>query len=484
MSPFSLFSSIPIAERLEAFRVAERHLFDFAQTRFGPPPDEARGRFEFFDTPVAVPSVLRRKKGQAAAPTCQVHAAAADAADGERYSLHGVKVTHDGAGAGAGAGAAPLVLLHGYANGALYFYRNLMGLSRHFGSIYALDMLGWGLSSRPAFDVVPAGKDVDAEDDDGSQGGASGKLSTKAQRKVYAAESFFVESLESWRRHHDLDKMTLAGHSMGGYLSVAYAERYPQHVERLILLSPVGVPEPHPDDDAKFKTFPLHIRAMFTTVRYLFNRGITPGYFLRSLSYARSKAMVEGYIARRLPAITCPEEQRHLGEYLYQNSMLPGSGECCLTDILHANAFAKIPLAHRITALRSEDAGGMEVHMVYGQRDWMDWRGGIAAQRACHARREAWEQRGRPGVAADGGGGPPPRVRVHGVRDAGHLLMLDNYREFNAALIVAAGGREGLPPDAPAPVQFVCDEVAQSTAAGSLRDAGGEEAAADFFRGR
>jgi pimeloyl-ACP methyl ester carboxylesterase len=29
--------------------------------------------------------------------------------------------------------------------------------------------------------------------------------------------------------------MILCGHSLGGYLSFAYAERYPQHVDRLIL---------------------------------------------------------------------------------------------------------------------------------------------------------------------------------------------------------------------------------------------------------
>lgn len=57
------------------------------------------------------------------------------------------------------------------------------------------------------------------------------------------AEDFFVESLEVWRSKNNVDKMVLAGHSMGGYISVAYCERYPQHVERLLLLSPVGVPD-------------------------------------------------------------------------------------------------------------------------------------------------------------------------------------------------------------------------------------------------
>jgi len=285
--PFSLFSSVSISERLDAFRVAEQHLFDFAKTRFAPHQEKeaSHHHFDLFDTPIEVPSVIRKEKGAAAA-SCQVHAS--EAVD-EGYRLHGVRVTNEkmgreGARSGpTSTGEAPLVLLHGYANGALYFYRNLMGLSRHFRKVYALDMLGWGLSSRPTFDLLTSDKDL------GTNTGTDDNLPIKTKQKVYSAESFFVESLESWRRHHNISKMTLAGHSMGGYLSVAYTERYPQHVERLILLSPVGVPEQQPEDEAKIKSFPLHIRAMFKTVRYLFNRGITPGCFLRSLPYSKSK---------------------------------------------------------------------------------------------------------------------------------------------------------------------------------------------------
>jgi cardiolipin-specific phospholipase len=39
-----------------------------------------------------------------------------------------------------------------------------------------------------------------------------------------------------------LEKMTLAGHSLGGYLSAVYALKYPDRVNKLILLSPAGVP--------------------------------------------------------------------------------------------------------------------------------------------------------------------------------------------------------------------------------------------------
>ena len=168
MFPFSLFSSssIKISDRLESLRDAESKLLEYAKTRFVHHQQHQGGGdhslFELFDTPIQPPSVIEDKKKSDVLPSqCQVFD------DAEHYSLHGVKVVNrqlsrsDGdnimpallAGGGANKNEkkqpAPLVLLHGYANGSLYFYRNLHGLSQFFGQIYALDMLGWGLSSRP-----------------------------------------------------------------------------------------------------------------------------------------------------------------------------------------------------------------------------------------------------------------------------------------------------------------------------------------------
>eukprot|EP00573_Skeletonema_grethae_P008871 CAMPEP_0201710954 /NCGR_PEP_ID=MMETSP0578-20130828/58890_1 /ASSEMBLY_ACC=CAM_ASM_000663 /TAXON_ID=267565 /ORGANISM="Skeletonema grethea, Strain CCMP 1804" /LENGTH=516 /DNA_ID=CAMNT_0048199999 /DNA_START=113 /DNA_END=1663 /DNA_ORIENTATION=+ len=494
MFPFSIFTSIKISDRIESLRDAESKLLEFAKTRFVPhsiSSDGSQHSFELFDTPIAPPSVLKHSDDNNDAKTkkkCQVFD------DVEQYSLHGVKVTNHQLSSKSDvnnddddvSSPAPLVLLHGYANGSLYFYRNLHGLSKFFGQIYALDMLGWGLSSRPSFQFKTSLQHSDDSENN-----------THQNAKVKSAEQFFVESLESWRSHHNLSKMTLAGHSMGGYLSVAYAEQYPQHVEKLILLSPVGVPQKVEEEDTKrVNSFPFYIRALIHTMRAMFNGGITPGYFLRSLPYSKSRDMVNGYITNRLPAITCGEERQYLGEYLYQNSMLPGSGEDCLCEILTAGAFARVPLIHRIPQLKSSgdgdgdgDGEGLEVHFVYGENDWMDFRGGIDVQRLCH-QKKMQDDKTLPS---------PPKVFVHGVRNAGHLLMLENYEGFNAAMAIAAGREEDLPPGMKSrSVEFVCDEIAAAAAANADADGADksttvhsksgkavmtERDAAKFFRG-
>jgi pimeloyl-ACP methyl ester carboxylesterase len=49
------------------------------------------------------------------------------------------------------------------------------------------------------------------------------------------AEHQFVDSIEEWRKEMKLEKFILLGHSFGGFLSTAYALKYPQNIHALIL---------------------------------------------------------------------------------------------------------------------------------------------------------------------------------------------------------------------------------------------------------
>ncbi len=125
-----------------------------------------------------------------------------------------------------------IVLAHGYGAGSAFFFQNIKSMAQVPNSrLYVLDWLGMGRSSRPTFHI-PSSETKDTD------------------KRVAAAESFFISSLEEWRNKMGLEKMVLVGHSLGGYLSLAYALRYPSRVERLVLVSPVGIPTAPPEDDA------------------------------------------------------------------------------------------------------------------------------------------------------------------------------------------------------------------------------------------
>lgn len=239
-----------------------------------------------------------------------------------------------------------LVMLHGYGAGLGFFYKNFEPLSRAQGwKIYALDLLGMGRSSRPPF-----------------------KINVKdRQASITEAENWFVDSLEEWRQQRNLDRFTLLGHSLGAYMAVAYALKYPGHLKKLILASPVGIPE---DPYAVSAEMPqssianeftqdqatqdnnnfLNARSEANVPRkplpkwltYLWDANISPFSLVR-WSGPLGPRFVSGWTSRRFSHLP-PEEAQALHTYAYTLFKQPGSGEYALAYILAPGAFCEISL--------------------------------------------------------------------------------------------------------------------------------------------
>ena len=267
-----------------------------------------------------------------------------------------------------------LVMLHGYGAGLGFFYRNFEALSRVNGwRIYALDLLGMGRSSRPPFRI-----------------GARGR-----EERIKEAEDWFVDALEEWRHKRGMDKMTLLGHSMGGYLAVCYALKYPGHLNKLILVSPVGVPEdPHavsealPDPDQSTMMNEFEQDQGETTASNQGQKSRTPQSqplangpprrrFPRWFTYLWESNMLSpfslvrwtGPLAPRLVSTWTSRRFSHLPEaeaqalhdYTYSIFRQPGSSEYALSYILAPGAFARSPLVRRIAALGRGSVSPAEV---------------------------------------------------------------------------------------------------------------------------
>ena len=129
----------------------------------------------------------------------------------------------------------PLVLLHGFGCGIPQFYKNLDHLHSD-RRLYALDLPGFARSTRVPFPV-------DAE----------------------GAECEFVETLERWREGVGLEQMVLLGHSLGGFLSLSYAMRYPSRVRHLILDDPWGMVSMPPEEEMREK-FSVLVRSIIIPI--------------------------------------------------------------------------------------------------------------------------------------------------------------------------------------------------------------------------
>ncbi|EPZ36040.1 Alpha/beta hydrolase family domain-containing protein [Rozella allomycis CSF55] len=296
-----------------------------------------------------------------------------------------------------------IVLCHGYATGLGYYYKNFKSISEKTGRrVLAFDWLGMGRSSRPKF---PFNKFKTIQD---------------TEKTI----DYFIESLEEWRKCHRLrNKMILIGHSMGGYLSAWYALKYPENVKKLILVSPVGLPD-RPDDVKKtqlseadvsnLKEFdrpkpPSYMRRFFY---YLWDQNYTPQWLVRTTG-PLGRRLVKLYTTRRFSLD--PDEAKNIDEYFYHLCASKGSGEYALGLLLAPGAYARKPLLHHLKDIQ------VPIHfmcniftamMLDGEEDWMDSSHAAEAQKTLKYKSQL----------------------IH-ISDAGHHLYLDNAEEFNDKLV-------------------------------------------------
>ena len=197
---------------------------------------------------------------------------------------------------------------------------------------------------------------------------------------VSVAEAYFVDAIEAWRAALSLDTdHASCGHSIGGYIAAAYAERHPERVRKLVLASPAGVPHP-PEGLAE-----VHAKAprVLKLVRSLVRRGWSPMLLTSDLGMGRR--LLSNYMSRRFG-----DEQPWIANPLLLNYLLgiwcrsPKSAGGYMVQALMAVggipkgsqgefAYARHPLAERLLALVKIVP---RVSLIYGEFDWINWRNG------------------------------------------------------------------------------------------------------------
>ena len=118
----------------------------------------------------------------------------------------------------AGQGST-LILIHGLGSYMPAWNRNIAELRKHF-RVIAIDLPGYGKSSKAPH---------------------SGLM------------SYYADVVVQFAQHLKLQKFSLAGHSMGGQISMVTALNYPALVENLILIDPAGFENFHAGQRLWFK---------------------------------------------------------------------------------------------------------------------------------------------------------------------------------------------------------------------------------------
>ncbi|GEQ66684.1 hypothetical protein JCM33374_g347 [Metschnikowia sp. JCM 33374] len=270
-----------------------------------------------------------------------------------------------------------LIMVHGYGAGLGFYLKNFADISsKDNWVVHAIDLLGYGCSSRPEFTA----------------------------QSLEEVESFFHDSFEEWLKLRGLSenphKTLVLAHSMGAYLMATYGiKKKPDFCSKLLMISPGAVIK--------------HRKKVFVPSYFakLWERNISPFTLVRKAGPLGSK-LVSMWSFRRFAKLSRTESSL-LHKYAYGIFQSRGSGEYMLNFLLAPGADARHPLAER-----GIDKLKCKLLWCYGKEDWMDKRGGDICSDIINS------------AAKD-----PCKSTNCVIDNAGHHVYLDNIEKFNELVL-------------------------------------------------
>ncbi|KAK3520737.1 hypothetical protein QTP70_031477, partial [Hemibagrus guttatus] len=267
----------------------------------------------------------------------------------------------------------PVVLLHGFGGGVGLWVKNLAALVLSGRTVYALDLPGFGRSSRSV-------------------------VGSHAQE----AEVQFVRSLEEWREAVGVELMILLGHDLGGFISMAYALTHPHRVKNLILVEPWGFCE-RPEVQEFHCRIPVWVKALgkamnpFNPLSLLRLAGPLGPLLLQTLR-SDFKQKYSGVF-----------EDNTVPDYLYHLNTQTPSGETAFKNMTIPYGWAQRPMIHRVGMLDP----AIPISVICGSRSRIDGQSGQAIREL------------RPSSQTD----------IIVIRGAGHYVFADQSEDFNRVVL-------------------------------------------------
>jgi cardiolipin-specific phospholipase len=275
--------------------------------------------------------------------------------------LNSVEFVHEGKVSG-----ETVVLAHGFGSGLGFFYSNVDPLlqAESVRRVVLVDWLGMGGSDRPGCRQRPIR-------------GITGASTSWCDSRFSPSEAvdFFIHPFQQWMESSVIgqrdEKVVLVGHSLGGYLAARYALRYPEHLSRLVLASPVGFPA-KPENALSGSQLPTSLRV----IDAMWSSNITPQQLVRLFGATRGRANTQRVLQARMPQLQ-PSKVKLLSDYLYHITVADPSGEFAMNSLLEPvvapdvmGVFAREPLQESLIGLDTSH-GLRSVKVLFGDHDWM-----------------------------------------------------------------------------------------------------------------
>ena len=212
-----------------------------------------------------------------------------------------------------------IVIIHGFASGLATFV-NVYEKLYNIYDIYAIDLIGYGLSSKPIF-----------------------------SNDYILSETLFIDSIEAWRIKLNLKSIIICAHSFGCYISVNYYNKYPDNVKSLILVEPWNFSE--------HRINSYSIIPMFNFINLLKILEPISYYLMFIISYNICKNISKNLI-----------NKYNIFNYLYYLN-ITSTADIGFFSIIDNFYYPKKPLQINNSEL--------PLFIIYGKNTWLDIKSGI-----------------------------------------------------------------------------------------------------------
>ncbi len=209
-----------------------------------------------------------------------------------------------------------------------------------------------------------------------------------------------INDLELLRKELKLEKIIIVGHSMGAVLASAYASKYPNHIKKLVLISPAHLKEPFPEEDKEIQ------HQQFIASKKFQNR-------------VEISQELEKYKLNRADSLLNSRERTIKSRINFGKLMLYDISKW--TELDNGKALYKGEV-YDLTAKTYPEKGWdyfeefkkqtYDVSIIIGDHDWLDFGNGLY---------EKWTK-------------VVPRIKMTSIRNAGHMPWIDQPKEMTKAL--------------------------------------------------
>lgn len=315
----------------------------------------------------------------------------------------------------------PTLLIHGYAASSMAYYRTFAGLSQSVRDLYAIDLPANGLSPEQPFKInatSPLPLKVKYLDDDKfTIPYTIDSLHNKFVIQQY--EDYYLNRIEQWRRDNKLNKINLVGHSFGGYLSFKYAVKYPDAIENLCMVSPLGVESNiYSVNNNLSSNTSYDLNLDDPTSKFYTKKREIPAFIFKNQSDVLrwmgplGAKLCWSYITSSYSRLPTMEYKEYVFELLYGKGGIPLTAREIFTNLFTRDLLAKDPVMDSLKDLHAK-----KVLLMYGDHDWMNKYAGYRMVEVLNTLRN--------NTSAD----------YIEIPDAGHNLFLDNPEFFNKSLV-------------------------------------------------